>query len=80
MLEVSKNTVIAKVVLGVAVATLFILSIGWLIHKIIVVTKGTEMFECSDICQILRFLILAVTILVVIVPECYGKLQLHISC
>jgi Ca2+-transporting ATPase len=60
---------IGKAGVGFAVATFLVLAAGWLITKIVNVTKGKDKFAWADISQVVRFAVIAVTIVVVAVPE-----------
>lgn len=60
---------IGKAGVGFAVATFLVLAAGWLIKKIISVRNKTDHFAWSDISTVVRFAVIAVTIVVVAVPE-----------
>lgn len=62
---------IGKAGVGFAVATFAVLTIGWLIQKIVFIKRGdkTYKFAWSDISTIVRYAVIAVTIVVVAVPE-----------
>jgi Ca2+-transporting ATPase len=62
-------TLIGKAGVGFAVVTFLALTAGWLITKIISVSRGHDRFAWSDISAVVKFAVIAVTIVVVAVPE-----------
>jgi len=62
---------IGKAGVGFAVATFLVLTVGWLIQKIVYIKKGdkSHSFAWSDISTVVRYAVIAVTIVVVAVPE-----------
>ncbi|KAL9656250.1 hypothetical protein ABK040_007865 [Willaertia magna] len=62
-------TLIGKFGVGFATATFLVLLAGWLIKKIIQTTRGEDSWAVGDIGTVVSFIIIAVTIVVVAVPE-----------
>ncbi|KAG2381575.1 hypothetical protein C9374_005959 [Naegleria lovaniensis] len=60
---------IGKFGVGFAIATFLILLLGWLIRKVIETNSGKDQWTSNDLSSIVSFMIIAVTIVVVAVPE-----------